>query len=159
MRSSFRCRCDGSDLSLERVHSDASVASQGEQERLALIQLYFSRYITGAGAASASADADVLPTRRLMALFSGQSSAMPSIDVSDDLTEAAFKEAAARTEGFSGRELAKLMNAVQAAVYGSPPPRVLTAATFAQVVDYKVREHAHKRQMLAARGEGGSRKH
>jgi ATPase family AAA domain-containing protein 3A/B len=123
--------------------------TQGEQERLALLRLYFSRYVGGANAAAA-ADADMLPTRRLMSFFSGAATSMPPIDVDADVTDAVFKDAAARTEGFSGRELAKLMNAVQAAVYGSPPPRLLRAAMFSQVVDYKVREHAHKRGMLAA---------
>jgi ATPase family AAA domain-containing protein 3A/B len=142
---------------LDRVDDALEFPLPGEQERLALLRLYFSRYVGGANAAAA-ADADVLPTRRLMSYFSGGATSMPPIDVDADVTEAVFKDAAARTEGFSGRELAKLMNAVQAAVYGSPPPRLLRAAMFSQVVDYKVREHAHKRNMLATGAAAASRK-
>jgi ATPase family AAA domain-containing protein 3A/B len=129
---------------------------QGEPERLALLKLYFSRYIGGVGGRSAAtgADADVLQPRRMLGFMRGEQS-LPSIEVASDVTDDLFKVAAAKTEGFSGRELAKLMGAVQAAVYGSPPPRLLSAAAFQQVVAYKVSEHAHKRSILDA----GSRKH
>ena len=131
--------------------SSDTLILQGEPERLALLKLYFSRYIGGVGGRSAAtgADADVLQPRRLLGFMRGEQS-LPSIEVASDLTEDLFKDAAAKTEGFSGRELAKLMGAVQAAVYGSPPPRLLSAATFQQVVAYKVSEHAHKRSILDA---------
>ena len=122
---------------------------QGEHERLALLRLYFGRYITAQGASSGAADADVLQPRRLLSFLRADPQ-LPSIDVAPDVTEELFQQAAARTAGFSGRELAKLMSAVQAAVYGSPPPRLLTAAVFLEVVEFKVREHAHKRDMVAA---------
>lgn len=125
------------------------LAAQGEHERLALLKLYFSRYIGGVGGTSAAtgADADVLQPRRMLGFLRGEKP-LPSIDVASDVTDDLFAEAAAKTEGFSGRELAKLMGAVQAAVYGAPPPRLLSAATFREVVAYKVSEHAHKRSML-----------
>jgi ATPase family AAA domain-containing protein 3A/B len=85
-----------------------------------------------------------------MSFLRGEQAPPPAIDVAPDVTDELFEEAARKTEGFSGRELAKLMNAVQAAVYGSPPPRLLAAATFSQVVDHKVREHAQKRDIVAA---------
>ncbi|KAL2532609.1 P-loop containing nucleoside triphosphate hydrolase superfamily protein [Abeliophyllum distichum] len=53
-------------------------------------------------------------------------------------------------EGFSGREIAKLMASVHAAVYGRPDC-VLDSNLFMEIVDYKVQEH-HQRLKLAAGG-------
>lgn len=47
------------------------------------------------------------------------------------------------TNGFSGRELAKLLAAAQAAVYSSAGT-VLTEAMFAEVVRHKIQEHHAK---------------
>ncbi|KAG6435050.1 hypothetical protein SASPL_106699 [Salvia splendens] len=62
------------------------------------------------------------------------------------VTEDLIKEAAAKTEGFSGREIAKLMASVQAAVYGSEDC-VLDATLFREVVDYKVAEHQQRKKL------------
>lgn len=62
--------------------------------------------------------------------------------ITDDL----IREAAAKTEGFSGREIAKLLASVQAAVYGSKDCE-LTPALFREVVDYKVAEHQQRRRL------------
>jgi len=107
-----------------------------------LLRLYFARYITGENA-NGGLDTDTLSRGPLAFLRPAQPP--PSIAVAPDVTEELLAHAAARTSGFSGRELAKLMSAVQAAVYGRPPPRVLTAAILNQVVDYKVQEHVHKK--------------
>ena len=64
------------------------------------------------------------------------------------LTDDIIKEAAAKTEGFSGREIAKLMASVQAAVYGSENC-VLDPSLFREVVDYKVAEHQQRRKLAA----------
>lgn len=48
-----------------------------------------------------------------------------------------MQEAAEATEGFSGRELAKMISSIQTAVYGSAQP-VLTPELFRSVVDRKV---------------------
>lgn len=61
-----------------------------------------------------------------------------------------LREAARKTEGFSGREIAKLMASVQAAVYGRPDC-VLDSTLLTEIVDYKVTEH-HQRLKLAAEG-------
>lgn len=65
-----------------------------------------------------------------------------------DLTDDILREAAARTEGFSGREIAKTMASVQAAVYGSENC-VLDPILFREVVDYKGAEHQQRRKMAA----------
>ncbi|RYQ80174.1 hypothetical protein Ahy_Scaffold1g106756 isoform B [Arachis hypogaea] len=67
-----------------------------------------------------------------------------------DLSEDVLREAAKKTEGFSGREIAKLVAGVQAAVYGRPDC-TLDSQLFKEIVDYKVVEH-HQRLKLAAEG-------
>uniref|UniRef100_A0A0A9G7S0 Uncharacterized protein n=1 Tax=Arundo donax TaxID=35708 RepID=A0A0A9G7S0_ARUDO len=64
------------------------------------------------------------------------------------VTEDLIREAAAKTQGFSGREIAKLMASVQAAVYGSKDCE-LTPGLFREVVDYKVAEHQQRRRLAA----------
>ena len=54
-----------------------------------------------------------------------------------DVNDAAIAEAAAATDGFSGRELAKMIASVQTAVYGGREP-VLTVDLFRRVVAAKV---------------------
>lgn len=61
-----------------------------------------------------------------------------------------IREAARSTEGFSGREIAKLMATVQAEVYGSEDC-ILDANLFHEVVDFKVAEHRKRRELA---GEG-----
>lgn len=61
-----------------------------------------------------------------------------------------IRDAARKTEGFSGREIAKLMASVQAAVYGRGDC-MLDTPLFMDIVDYKVAEH-HQRIKLAAEG-------
>ncbi|KAL5999379.1 hypothetical protein ACLOJK_040839 [Asimina triloba] len=66
------------------------------------------------------------------------------------LSDDVIREAAAKTDGFSGREIAKLVVSVQAAVYESKDC-VLDASIFREVVDYKVVEHQQRRKFA---GEG-----
>ncbi|KAL7595056.1 hypothetical protein Lser_V15G28999 [Lactuca serriola] len=68
------------------------------------------------------------------------------------LTDDILREAAAKTDGFSRREVAKLMASVQAAVYGSENC-VLDPLLFREVVDYKVVEHQQRRKL--AGNDGG----
>jgi len=56
--------------------------------------------------------------------------------------------AAEATDGFSGRELAKFMASVQAAVYGSHEP-VLTKDLFERVLELKLKEHRQKEVFMA----------
>jgi ATPase family AAA domain-containing protein 3A/B len=65
------------------------------------------------------------------------------------ITDDIIKEAAAKTDGFSGREIAKLMAGVQAAVYGSKECE-LSPALFREVVDYKVAEHRQRRKLASS---------
>lgn len=118
---------------VDRVDDAMEFALPGPQERRRLVRLYFDKYILGkdhnpdkAGAAQAA------PT-------------IPVVDVDDELLD----RVAERTEGFSGRELAKLWAAIQAAVYGTEEGR-LTAAILNGVLEYKVVEHQMRETMTAA---------
>lgn len=63
----------------------------------------------------------------------------PPIAVSPDVDDALLEWAAGETEGFSGRELAKLVTGVRAAVYGGSGGRLLDAGLFRAIVEYKAR--------------------
>ena len=105
-----------------------------EDERFKLLKLYLTKYLCGEG------DKD----SRWGRFIKNTPQKITVKDLSDDV----LREAARRTEGFSGREIAKLMASVQAAVYGRLDC-VLDSILFHEIVDYKVAEH-HQRIKLAA---------
>ncbi|KAL6008224.1 hypothetical protein ACLOJK_033730 [Asimina triloba] len=107
-----------------------------EEERFKLLKLYLDKYIMHAGDQK----------RGWLPFFSRQQQKIEIKGLSDDV----IREAAAKTDGFSGREIAKLVASVQAAVYGSKDC-VLDASMFREVVDYKVAEHQQRRKLA---GEG-----
>lgn len=108
-----------------------------EEERFKLLKLYLQKYLSGEGETES----------KWGHLFKNKKSQKITVkDLSDDV----IREAAKKTEGFSGREIAKLLASVQAAVYGSPDC-VLDPQLFRELVDYKVKEH-HQRVELAAAG-------
>lgn len=106
----------------------------GEEERYKLLKLYLRRYILQEDSGE----------RSWNSLFTKPQQKITVRDVSDEV----LREAAKKTAGFSGREIAKLMASVQAAVYGRPDC-VLDPELFFEVVNYKVTEH-HQRIKLAA---------
>ncbi|KAH6830436.1 P-loop containing nucleoside triphosphate hydrolases superfamily protein [Perilla frutescens var. hirtella] len=111
----------------------------GEDERFKLLNLYLDKYIAQAGAGK----------RGLFArLFKREANRIEIKGVNDDLV----KEAAAKTDGFSGREIAKLLASVQAAVYGGENC-VLDANLFREVVDYKVAEHQQRKKLAGPEEE------
>lgn len=77
----------------------------------------------------------------------GRSSGPDQIKL-ERLDDTMLLKAAQQTEGFSGRELAKLVASMQAAVYGSTQP-VLTLDIWQRVINMKVREHAQRQEFLA----------
>ncbi|XP_042407027.1 ATPase family AAA domain-containing protein 3-like [Zingiber officinale] len=107
----------------------------GEEERYELLKLYLRRYIL---------QEEDSGERSWNSLFTKRQQKITVRDVSDEV----LREAAKNTAGFSGREIAKLMASVQAAVYGRPDC-VLDPELFSEVVNYKVTEH-HQRIKLAA---------
>ncbi|XP_010261604.1 PREDICTED: ATPase family AAA domain-containing protein 3-B [Nelumbo nucifera] len=124
----------------DRIDEVLEFPLPGEEERFKLLELYLDKYIVQVGQRKSG---------WLPSLFRRQQQKIEVKGLSDDV----IREAAIKTEGFSGREIAKLMASVQAAVYGSKDC-VLDANLFREVVDYKVAEHQQRRKLAAA--EGGS---
>lgn len=120
----------------DRIDEVIEFPLPGEEERFKLLNLYLSTYLYNEGESETSS----------LSLFKKQAQKIIVKDVSEDV----IREAAKKTEGFSGREIAKLMASVQAAVYGRPDC-VLDSQLFGEIVDYKVAEH-HQRLKLAAEG-------
>jgi ATPase family AAA domain-containing protein 3A/B len=112
----------------------------GEEERFELLKLYLNQYILEEESKGSSWGA----------LFKKQPRKIDVKGVTDDL----LREAARKTNGFSGREIAKLVASVQAAVYGRPDC-ILDPQLFLEMVDYKVAEH-HQRIKLASEGKATS---
>ncbi|KAH6813762.1 P-loop containing nucleoside triphosphate hydrolases superfamily protein [Perilla frutescens var. frutescens] len=119
----------------DRIDEVLEFPLPGEDERYKLLQLYLRKYIAEAGERKRGFFSN---------LFRKQQQKIEIKGLNDDM----IKEASAKTEGFSGREIAKLMASVQAAVYGSEDC-VLDPALFREVVDYKVAEHQQRKKLAA----------
>ncbi|OEL31004.1 hypothetical protein BAE44_0007975 [Dichanthelium oligosanthes] len=120
----------------DRIDEVIEFPLPGEEERFQLLKLYLNQYILKEEGKGSSWGA----------LFKKQQRKIQVKDISDDL----IWEAARKINGFSGREIAKLVASVQAAVYGRPDC-ILDPQLFSEVVDYKVTEH-HQRIKLASEG-------
>ncbi|KGN63364.1 ATPase family AAA domain-containing protein 3-B [Cucumis sativus] len=124
----------------DRIDEVLEFPLPGEEERFKLLKLYLEKYIANAGLRKSGLFQNV---------FKGQQKKIEIKGLTDDI----IHEAAAKTDGFSGREIAKLMASVQAAVYGSETC-VLDPNLFREVVDYKVAEHQQRRKLAASEGGG-----
>ncbi|KAM7279573.1 hypothetical protein ACFE04_006707 [Oxalis oulophora] len=123
----------------DRVDEVLEFPLPGEEERFMLLKLYLDKYIAQAGSSKRSG--------WFRNLFKKPPQKIEIKGLTDDI----IKEAAGKTEGFSGREIAKLMASVQAAVYGSDNC-VLDASLFREVVDYKVAEHQQRKKLAGDEG-------
>ena len=119
----------------DRIDEVLEFPLPGEEERFKLLKLYLDKYIAQAGSGKSGFVKDLFKEKPQQIEIKG-------------LTDDIIKEAAAKTEGFSGREIAKLMASVQAAVYGSENC-VLDPSLFREVVDYKVAEHQQRIKLAA----------
>lgn len=119
----------------DRIDEVLEFPLPGEEERFKLLKLYLDKYIARAGERKPG----------FLSFFRQQPQKIEIKGVTDDI----IREAAAKTEGFSGREIAKLLASVQAAVYGSKDCE-LTPSLFREVVDYKVAEHQQRRKLADA---------
>ncbi|XP_010531034.1 PREDICTED: ATPase family AAA domain-containing protein 3C-like isoform X2 [Tarenaya hassleriana] len=126
----------------DRIDEVIEFPIPGEEERFKLLRLYLNKYLSGQD----NGDKDTEP-RRWSHLFKKKPR---EITMKEDLEDDVIREAAKKTDGFSGREIAKLLAGVQAAVYGRPDC-ALDSQLFREIVDYKVHEH-HQRAKLAAEG-------
>ncbi|KAL9671777.1 hypothetical protein QQ045_009350 [Rhodiola kirilowii] len=117
----------------DRIDEVIEFPLPGEEERFKLLKLYLNKYLIE--------EPESKPGLGLLLKKKPQKITIK--DISDDI----LREAAKKTEGFSGREIAKLMAGVQASVYGRSDC-ALDPELFMEVVDYKVKEH-HQRIKLA----------
>ncbi|KAG2239321.1 hypothetical protein Bca4012_024065 [Brassica carinata] len=126
----------------DRVDETLEFPLPGEDERFKLLNLYLDKYIT---------KTTLKKPGLLQSLFKKDQLKIEVKGVTEDL----LKEAAAKTKGFSGREIAKLMASVQAAVYGSSDC-LLDANLFREVIDYKVAEHQQRKKLAGT--DSGNKK-
>ncbi|KAL5767500.1 hypothetical protein ACOSQ2_014283 [Xanthoceras sorbifolium] len=126
----------------DRIDEVLEFPLPGQEERFKLLKLYLEKYIAQAGSRKSGL---------FNKLFKGEQQKIEIKGLTDDI----LMEAAAKTEGFSGREIAKLMASVQAAVYGSENC-LLDASLLREVVDYKVAEHQQRIKLASAGGSSSS---
>jgi len=128
---------------LDRMDDALEFDLPGSAERKELLSLYFSKYIRAGAAARVDGGGGGF-------IGGGSGGAQSPIELDPSLdVDAELATLADRTHGFSGRELAKVMFAVQGAVHGTVEG-VLTAPLWRAVIDYKLAEHESKAQILRA---------
>jgi len=129
---------------IDRMDEAMEFALPGSQERKRIIDIYFDKYVVKAGTEGGGAGAGASQSfmERIGNALRRRKSAADRIEVRG-VEDSHLWAAAEATEGFSGRELAKFMASVQAAVYGSHEP-VLTADMFERVLDMKLKEHQQR---------------
>uniref|UniRef100_A0ACD5YUB3 Uncharacterized protein n=1 Tax=Avena sativa TaxID=4498 RepID=A0ACD5YUB3_AVESA len=118
----------------DRIDEVIEFPLPGEEERFQLLKLYLKIYMLKEDNKRSS----------FGLLLKKQPQKIQVRDITDDL----LRDASCKIDGFSGREISKLMASVQAAVYGSPDC-ILNPQVFSEVVAYKVAEH-HQRMKLAS---------
>ena len=128
---------------LDRVDEALLFPLPGKDERKQILRLYLDRYISHAADAEGSAQeaGGAAPRPFVMKVrdFLRGKGGRDAIKV-EGITDADVEAAAGKTEGFSGRELAKLVASAQAAAYGTPDA-TLRRELFNSVIDAKVEEH------------------
>ncbi|PNW84441.1 hypothetical protein CHLRE_03g144967v5 [Chlamydomonas reinhardtii] len=149
---------DLDDAVLDRMDEALEFGLPGVAERQRLLALYLDKYIAKAGTDEGGAGAGKSggPLSRLSWVLKGRKSSADAIEIEPSINEALLAATAKATEGFSARELAKLLAAVQAAVYGAPKA-VLTPEIWQGVLQRKLYEHAERRTFrLGHHGTGDS---
>jgi ATPase family AAA domain-containing protein 3A/B len=124
----------------DRIDEVIEFPLPGEEERFEILKLYLNQYILK----------DESKGSAWGTFFKKQPRKIYVKGITDDL----LREAARKTDGFSGREIAKLVASVQASVYGHPDC-ILDPQLFLEMVDYKVAEH-HQHIKLASEGKATS---
>ncbi|EIE18960.1 AAA-domain-containing protein [Coccomyxa subellipsoidea C-169] len=130
---------------LDRMDEALEFPLPGPAERARILDIYLNSYIAKAGS-----DEGARPAA-LVAFLRGRSVRPDAIQLKG-ITPELVQEAAATTEGFSGRELAKLVASMQASVYGSREA-ALTPEIFRKVLQMKLREHEQRLQFEQQAGE------
>ncbi|KMT09415.1 hypothetical protein BVRB_6g128900 [Beta vulgaris subsp. vulgaris] len=126
----------------DRIDDVIEFPLPGEEERYKLLKLYLNKYLSDEGRGETKSKWGLVTKIKMK----------PQIITIKDLSDDVIHEAAKKTEGFSGREIAKLMASVQAAVYGRPDCS-LDSQLFKEIVDYKVSEHYQRIKLATEAGQ------
>lgn len=111
---------------MDRTDEAVEFALPGEAERASMMKQYFGEFITG-------------PPVKTGMFSSGRQITVSGEGVEDAL----FDDMAARTEGFSGREINKLAIAWQAAAYGTEACSI-SAAMMEEVLEIRIEQNMKK---------------
>lgn len=128
---------------IDRMDEAIEFPLPGVDERRQILKMYLDSYIARAGTSEGGAGSGASEKGWLRRMLMGQKASADVIKIDPAVNEVLVQEAAAATEGFSGRELAKMVASMQAAVYGSPEA-VLTPAMFKSVMKMKLHEHQQR---------------
>ncbi|KAL8446657.1 hypothetical protein Emag_004664 [Eimeria magna] len=116
---------------LDRIDEQFEFPLPGVAERLRMLRQFMDRYLKGESEESNK----------------GRKTKTPKISIDEKIDDDYLRDVAEKTEGFSGRQLAKLVLAMQAAVFGSGT-NTLTRGMASAVVDWKVKHLAEDVEML-----------
>ncbi|KAI3969849.1 hypothetical protein MKX01_038317 [Papaver californicum] len=117
----------------DRIDEVIEFPLPGEEERSKLLNLYLKKYLK-------NEDKNESGLKLIL-------KKKPKQITVKDLPEDQIREAARKTDGLSGREIAKLVASIQAAVYGKSDC-VLDSHLFNEIVDYKVAEHHRRKELV-----------
>ncbi|KAF9602285.1 hypothetical protein IFM89_026402 [Coptis chinensis] len=120
----------------DRIDEVIEFPLPGAEERAKLLTLYLDKYLS-----------EKDDPKSWWQPFKGKKSKK----IVKDLPQEVICVAARKTEGFSGREIAKLVASVQASVYGTHDC-VLDSHLFMEIVNFKVAEHQQRIKIAAAGG-------
>ncbi|KAF9590379.1 hypothetical protein IFM89_034089 [Coptis chinensis] len=120
----------------DRIDEVIEFPLPGAEERAKLLTLYLEKYLS-----------EKDDPKSWWRPFKGKKSKK----IVKDLPREVICVAARKTEGFSGREIAKLVASVQASVYGTHDC-VLDSHLFMEIVNFKVAEHQQRIKIAAAGG-------
>jgi len=130
---------------LDRCDESLYFGLPGVQGREKLLQLYFNKYVI-------EAIEELKEATSWWRKALGWGSLVDDIEVQEEAKKGKWtKDSAEKCKGFSGRELAKLMIAVQGVLYGSERGK-LGEDDIKRVIRQKVIEHEEKKQMLLKGG-------
>jgi len=135
---------------VDRMDDAMEIELPGQNEREYLLSLYFRKYIEGQ---HELAESDEAIDQQRGGLFGRRAQPPPAIE-NVDVNEADIKELAQKTQGFSGREIAKLVGAMQAAAFGSEDGR-MTKDLFWSIGNLKLSEH-NMRDTIVFEGKSSS---
>ena len=120
--------------------------------RIMLLSLYFEKFVKDIVKLHNQRESRSKITQRL---FFSSSAPFLKLRIADGvMTGEQLEEAADATAGFSGREISKLMVALQSSFYASNTDGLLTQKDAWDVLLTKVQEHKEKKRMISGNDDG-----